>query len=258
MWVLIKQRKMLKNGRVSEKWKLNRQVCPKNTFSPENPLKTPMRRLVNGLKAAGGVVALGLTSLQCTDSSKKGLPPILSRPNESFRTAPSTTLLSSSLEVATLLRNALTKGGELSMKEAFKKVSVEDQGLLDSYGFSHYSYHIGSSPIAICFPSSTTEVSLLMRACAENRLNVIVRGGGTSLEGQVLPLGSPAVAPPSGGVYHQRSTVVFDMSNMQKILEVNRQDLDCRVQAGVGWAGLGNALKQYGLAFPVDPGPGAV
>jgi D-lactate dehydrogenase (cytochrome) len=142
------------------------------------------------------------------------------------------------------------------MKEAFNKVSVEDKGLLDSYGSSHYSYHKGGSPVAICFPSSTTEVSLLMRACAENRLNVIVRGGGTSLEGQVLPLGSPSMAHPSG--VYQRSTVVFDMSNMQKILEVNRQDLDCRVQAGVGWAGLGDALKRYGLAFPVDPGPGAV
>ena len=215
-----------------------------------------MRRVVDGLKAAGGVLTLGLTSLQPTDSSKTGLPPFLSRPRESFRTVPSTTLLGSSLEVAALLRNALTQGGELSMKEAFNKVSVEDKGLLDSYGSSHYSYHKGGSPVAICFPSSTTEVSLLMRACAENRLNVIVRGGGTSLEGQVLPLGSPSMAHPSG--VYQRSTVVFDMSNMQKILEVNRQDLDCRVQAGVGWAGLGDALKRYGLAFPVDPGPGAV
>ncbi len=224
-------------------------------------MRNPLR-LIDGLKAAGGAVILGFTSLHHTDSSK-GLPttPIQTptflpkASSESFRTLPSTTILASYLDVATLLRNALTQGGELSMKEAFKKVSVEDKELLDSYGLSQYSYHTGSSPIAVCFPSSTTEVSLLMRACAENRLNVIVRGGGTSLEGQVLPLGSPSA--PSTGVY-RRSTVVFDMSNMQKILEVNRQDLDCRVQAGVGWAGLGNALKPFGLAFPVDPGPGAV
>ena len=53
-------------------------------------------------------------------------------------------------------------------------------------------------------------------------------GGGTSLEGQTLTC--------QGGVS-------LDMNRMTKIIEVNEKDLDCTVQAGLGYQELNRILK---------------
>ena len=159
--------------------------------------------------------------------------------------------------MARVLREAIREGNpSLSAREAHDRVIVMERGS-DDYGFSHFSYHKGVAPSAVAFPSSTEEVSCLMRACALNRLNVIGRGGGTSLEGQVLPLAPSNFTGDAENFRYSRPTVVLDMQKMSSILEINPRDLDIRVQAGVGWANLVSVLKPYGLMFPVDPGPGA-
>src|SRR6185436_10816575 len=47
------------------------------------------------------------------------------------------------------------------------------------------------------------------------------------------------------------------LSQMSKVLEVNGEDLDCRVQAGVTREQLNAELKGTGLFFPIDPGANA-
>ena len=101
------------------------------------------------------------------------------------------------------------------------------------------SWHPSQAPHAVCFARSTEEVADIVRLCAANKTPVIAYGTGTSLEGQVQAV--------NGGV-------CIDLSQMNQVLEVNSDDLDCRVQAGVTRRELNHYLRETGLFFPVDPG----
>ena len=104
------------------------------------------------------------------------------------------------------------------------------------------SYHPAKAPDAVAFAQTTEEVVEIVRICARHRRPVIAYGTGTSLEGQVAAL--------HGGV-------TIDLSQMDQVLEVNAEDLDCRVQAGVRRKQLDRHLRGSGLFFPIDPGADA-
>ncbi len=103
-------------------------------------------------------------------------------------------------------------------------------------------YFPAQPPEAVCFAHSTEEVSALVEICAKHGAPIIAYGTGTSLEGHVIAL--------HGGV-------CIDLSEMNDILEVNEEDLDCRVQAGVTRKQLNQHLRATGLFFPIDPGADA-
>ncbi|KAH7171688.1 hypothetical protein DER46DRAFT_622571 [Fusarium sp. MPI-SDFR-AT-0072] len=52
--------------------------------------------------------------------------------------------------------------------------------------------------------------------------------------------------------------ICIDFGRMNNIVELNKYDLDCVVQPGIGWMDLNDELAAHGLFFPPDPGPGAM
>jgi D-lactate dehydrogenase (cytochrome) len=110
----------------------------------------------------------------------------------------------------------------------------------------HHSHGEGLAdaglPDVVVFPHSNEEVASIVRLCHLARVPVIAFGVGTSLEGHVAAL--------YGGV-------CVDLSQMNRVLEINAEDLDCRVQAGVTREQVNAELKGTGLFFPIDPGANA-
>jgi len=110
----------------------------------------------------------------------------------------------------------------------------------------HHSHGEGLAdpalPDVVVFPHSNDEVASIVRLCRLARVPVIAFGVGTSLEGHVAAL--------YGGV-------CLDLSQMNRVLDINAGDLDCRVEAGVTREQLNAELKGTGLFFPIDPGANA-
>jgi FAD/FMN-containing dehydrogenase len=104
------------------------------------------------------------------------------------------------------------------------------------------SYHPCMPPDAVAFPHSTPEVSEIVKICARHKVPLIPFGGGTSFEGHVAAL--------SGGV-------CIDMAQMNRILQVNADDFDATMEAGVTLQQLNDHLHDSGLFFSIDPGAAA-
>jgi len=98
------------------------------------------------------------------------------------------------------------------------------------------------TPLAVFFPTSTQDVSIILQACNERRIAVTSFSGGTSFGGTLTST---------------RSGICVSFERMQEIVALNEDDMDIVVQPGLGWVELNERLKDTGLFFPVDPAPGA-
>ena len=97
-------------------------------------------------------------------------------------------------------------------------------------------------PDAVLFPETNEEISNILKICNNHKVPIVPFGTGTSLEGSAVGI---------------QNGVSISLERMNKILKVNEEDFDCRVQAFVTREQLNEHLKDKGVFFPIDPGANA-
>ena len=93
-------------------------------------------------------------------------------------------------------------------------------------------------PDLVVEPSSTDEVSAIMKLANEHEIPVIARGMGSGLAAGTVPFGGGLVMP---------------LNRMNRILEIDRENMTATVEAGVITIDLQNAVEALGLFYPPDP-----
>lgn len=125
----------------------------------------------------------------------------------------------------------LVLGDKVSVNQTMREHHSKDE-----------SFHLPSLPDAVVYATCTEDVAATLKICNKNRTPVVAFGAGTSLEGNSTPI--------YGGVS-------LDVSQMDKVLRISQEDLDCTLQPGVRRKQLNEILATHGLFFPVDPGADA-
>ena len=94
----------------------------------------------------------------------------------------------------------------------------------------------GEIALAVIAPRDTQALADAVQLCADTGLAVVPRGGGFSYTGGYVPTTS--------------DSVIVDMRRLNRIVEINADDMYVIVEAGVTWANLYEALKAMGLRTP--------
>lgn len=95
-----------------------------------------------------------------------------------------------------------------------------------------------SMPDAVIAPRSKEEVSQIVKICNTHRIPIVPRGSGTNL--------CAGTCPTEGGI-------VLLFKHMNRILEIDEENLTITVQPGVITLDLIHAAEEKGLFYPPDP-----
>lgn len=106
-----------------------------------------------------------------------------------------------------------------------------------------YSYDgtaaLQALPASIVFPVNTDQVSAVMKFAFEHQTPVVTRGSGTGLSGGSVPV---------------KGCLILCLTKMNRILEVDDENLTLLAEAGAITADIANAATACGLFYPPDPG----
>jgi glycolate oxidase len=115
---------------------------------------------------------------------------------------------------------------------------LTDPDVLAGLGHDEAEWAPAGTPVGAVRARSTEDVARVVAACAEQGVPVVPRGAGTGLSG-----GANAV---DGGL-------VLDLSRMDRILEIDAENMVAVVQPGVVNDDLKAAVAEHGLWYPPDP-----
>jgi D-lactate dehydrogenase (cytochrome) len=136
---------------------------------------------------------------------------------------------------------AAVKSAIAALQAAFGNRVVTSQAVREQHANS-LTWIENQPPDAVVFPQSVEDVQETVRICAKYHVPIIPYGTGTSLEGHINA--------PRGGV-------TVDFRDMNRVLAVHAEDLDCVIEPGVTRKALNEHLRDQGLFFPIDPGADA-
>ncbi len=137
--------------------------------------------------------------------------------------------------------------GKLIMRHAFIKelsaVVGPENTITDPEGLACYGYdstpQLESRPGVVLLPGTGEEISRVMTLCHAEGISVTPRGSGTNL---------------SGGSISANGGVIVQTSRLNRILEIDEENLTARVETGVITSALHQAVEARGLFYPPDPG----
>ena len=115
------------------------------------------------------------------------------------------------------------------------KVSIAPEDLL-CYGFD--ASGLDACPMAVVWVEDVFDVVKVMQYAYDHDIPVVPRGAGSGMTGGSVPA---------------KGAIVVSTERMNRILEVNKEDLSVLVEPGVINGRLQRELERYGLFYPPDP-----
>ena len=113
-------------------------------------------------------------------------------------------------------------------------VSEDERRAFETDGLTAYR----RMPLAVVLPSSTAEVSAIMRFLSRHGVPVVARGAGTSLAGGAIP---------------QEDAVVLGVSKMARVLDLDFVNRTARVESGITNLAISAAVAHEGFFYAPDP-----
>ena len=104
-----------------------------------------------------------------------------------------------------------------------------------------YSYDATQSvylPDAVVFPKDAKEISAILKLANEYKFPVIPRGAGSGMTGGALPV---------------KQGVVLPLTRLNKIIDIDKDNLIVKVEPGVVTGRLHKEVEKEGLFYPPDP-----
>ncbi len=126
--------------------------------------------------------------------------------------------------------------------KAFQNIVGDDNIYDDKAHMIAYSYDATRTryePDAVIFPRDEKDVSQILRYCNEQHIVITARGAGSGFTGGALPS--------NGGI------ILAMEKHMNKILEIDLQNMLAIVQPGVVNMDLQKHVEELGLFYPPDP-----
>jgi glycolate oxidase len=111
-----------------------------------------------------------------------------------------------------------------------------DETALKDYGTD--ALKRGHAADVVVLPAGADQISAIVRLCGTHRIPLVARGGGSGYTGGAVPV---------------RGGVVLALERMNRILEIDEDNLVAVVEANVVTADLQSAVERVGLFYPPDP-----
>ncbi|KAJ2755995.1 hypothetical protein H4S06_003355, partial [Coemansia sp. BCRC 34490] len=113
-----------------------------------------------------------------------------------------------------------------------------ERPLGSEYNTDHFGKYFGSTSVAV-FPSTTDQVSRVLKHCNSNAIAVVTQGGNSGT---------------AGGAMAQQGEIILSLRDMNKVRALDEVSGVLVADGGCVLEDLDNHVRSYGYIMPVDLG----